>query len=177
MSKRKNESAASASSIESEGPAELVPMRAATVQVLRQFRQVFNAVRTHFQQIEKKAGLGGAQLWALSLIEAQPGIGVGQLARAMDLHPSTSSNLVKGLIEREYISTRRGNDRRAVELEILPAGRKVLSRAPGPFNGVLPKALEGLDERTLMRMSKDLAMLLAALDADERAAKLPLSDM
>ena len=177
MSKKKNESAVSVSRIESEGPAELVPMRVATVQVLRQFRQVFNAVRTHFQQIEKKAGLGGAQLWALSLIEAQPGIGVGQLARAMDLHPSTSSNLVKALIEREYISTRRGNDRRAVELEILPAGRKVLSRAPGPFNGVLPKALEGLDERTLMRMSKDLATLLAALDADERAAKLPLSDM
>jgi hypothetical protein len=32
--------------------------------VLRRFRMVFNAVKTHFQQVEKQAGIGGAQVWA-----------------------------------------------------------------------------------------------------------------
>ena len=45
------------------------------VRVLRRFRLVFNAVKTHFQQVEKKAGVGGAQFWALSVIRAHPGLG------------------------------------------------------------------------------------------------------
>ena len=53
---------------------------------LRRFRRVFNAVKTHFQQVEKRAGVGGAQLWALSVIGARPGIR-GQRPRAGHGHP------------------------------------------------------------------------------------------
>ncbi|HSN78899.1 MAG TPA: MarR family transcriptional regulator, partial [Rhodoferax sp.] len=54
-------------------------------QVLRRFRVVFNAIRSHFKQIEKQVGLGGAQVWALSVIRDQPGIGMGELAKCMDV--------------------------------------------------------------------------------------------
>ena len=85
--------------------------------VLRQFRQVFNAVKTHFQQVEKKVGLGGAQVWALSVIRDTPDIGMGGLAGAMNIHQSTASNLVKVLAERGLVSvTRHAADRRAVRL-------------------------------------------------------------
>ena len=57
------------------------------VRVLRKFRLVFNAVKTHFKQVEKRAGVGGAQLWALSVVQGQSGLGVNDLARAMDLGP------------------------------------------------------------------------------------------
>ena len=144
--------------------------------VLRKFRLVFNAVKTHFQQVEKQAGVGGAQLWALSLIQQRPGMGVNDLARAMDVHQSTASNLVKSLVEREMIDTRKdGPDRRAVQLHVLPAGTKVLRRAPGPFAGVLPEALASLDAKTLARLDEDLGRLIAILGADERAASIPLS--
>jgi len=36
------------------------------LRVLRQFRVVFNGINTHFQQVGKRAGPGGAQAWALS---------------------------------------------------------------------------------------------------------------
>ena len=65
--------------------------------MLRQFRVVFNAVRTHFQQVEKKVGIGGAQVWALSVIRRTPGAGVNSLAQAMNIHQSTASNLVRQL--------------------------------------------------------------------------------
>lgn len=144
-------------------------------QVLRRFRLVFNAVKTHFQQVEKKAGVGGAQLWALSIVRDRPDIGVNDLASAMDIHQSTASNLVKILIARELVvGAKNGTDRRAVQLRILPAGRTVLRRAPGPLTGVLPQALASLDERTLKRMDADLAKLITALKADERAANIPL---
>ena len=154
------------------------PATPPTARVLRQFRLVFNAVKTHFQQVEKKAGLGGAQVWALSLIQARPDIGVNGLARAMDVHQSTASNLVRVLVERELIAAaKNGPDRRTVQLRVLPAGRRVLRRAPGPFEGVLPNALASLDSRTLARLERDLAQLLAVLDTDERAANIPLGQM
>jgi DNA-binding MarR family transcriptional regulator len=150
----------------------------AATRVLRRFRLVFNAVKTHFQQVERRAGVGGAQLWALSVIQATPGIGVNDLARAMDVHQSTASNLVKALVEREFVAAvRDGIDRRAVRLRILPAGGRVLRRAPGPFTGVLPQALASLDAEVLSRLDADLATLITALDADERAANIPLGQL
>lgn len=144
-------------------------------QVLRRFRLVFNAVKTHFQQVEKKAGVGGAQLWALSIIRARPCLRMNDLAQSMDVHPSTASNLVRALIERELVAaSKHGPDRRTVHISILPAGEKVLRKAPGPLAGVLPQALASLDAKTLARLDKDLAKLIAALGADERGANIPL---
>ena len=145
-------------------------------QVLRRFRLVFNAVKTHFRQVEKKAGVGGAQLWALSVVRDHPGIGVGDLARAMDIHQSTASNLIRSLVEQGLIATEKtGADRRAVQLRLLPAGNKVLRKAPGPFTGVLPQALASLDRATLKRLDRDLGKLIEVLGADERGAGILLS--
>jgi MarR family transcriptional regulator, organic hydroperoxide resistance regulator len=148
------------------------------VRTLRRFRLVFNAVKTHFRQVERQAGVGGAQLWALSVVRAAPGIGVGGLARAMDIHQTTASNLVRGLVEQQLLAAERhAPDRRLVSLKLLPAGRQVLRKAPGPFSGVLPDALASLDAATLERLDHDLGLLIAALGVDDSAAQLPLSQM
>ncbi|MBX3622024.1 MAG: winged helix-turn-helix transcriptional regulator [Rhizobacter sp.] len=176
MAKRKT-TAAEAAAPQDTGPAGS-DIGEPAAQVLRRFRLVFNAVKTHFQQVEKKAGIGGAQLWALSLIKASAGIGVNDLARAMDVHQSTASNLVKSLVERELVAAEKDSaDKRAVRLRILPAGNKVLQKAPGPFTGVLPEALASLDAKTLARLDADLAKLIDALNADERAANIPLGQV
>ena len=147
-------------------------------QVLRHFRSVFNAVKTHFQQVEKRAGIGGAQVWALSIMQAQPGIGMNDLALGLDIQQSTASNLVKGLLKLELIKVEKnGPDKRAVQLYILPSGRRLLKKAPGPFSGVLPKALSELDPKTLLRLEKDLGVLLKLLNADAKAAKTPLASL
>lgn len=148
------------------------------VRVLRQFRLVFNTVKTHFQQMEKRAGLGGAQVWALSVVRHRPGIGVNDLARALDVRQPTASNLVKALAEQDLIEVRKDErDGRAVMLHVRPAGARVLRRAPGPFTGVLPEALATLDPATLDRLEQDLAVLIKVLGADERGANIPLSQM
>ena len=150
----------------------------AAVAVLRQFRQVFNAVKSHFQQIEKTVGMGGAQVWALSVVRDNPGIGVGALARAMSIHQSTASNLVRTLIDRGMVvGVKQSVDRRAVQLNLLPAGAKVLKSAPGPFAGLLPDALKSLPPATLARLQADLADLIVAIAADEAGASIPLSDI
>lgn len=153
------------------------PVEPAT-RVLRRFRSVFNAVKTHFQQVEKKAGVGGAQLWAMSVIQTRPGIGVGELAKAMDIHQTTASNLVRAMVAADLVTASRdGPDRRATQLRVTPAGGRVLKKAPGPFSGVLPEALSALDADTLARLDRDLGTLLEKLQADERAAGIPLAQM
>jgi len=75
----------------------------ASKRVLRKFRLVFNTVKAHFQSIEKKVGIGGAQVWALSVIANNEGIGVNDLALSLDIHQTTASNLVRGLVKLEMI--------------------------------------------------------------------------
>jgi DNA-binding MarR family transcriptional regulator len=149
-----------------------------SARVLRQFRVVFNAVKTHFRQVEKSAGMGGAQLWALSVVAAQPDMGMGELAHTMDIHQSTASNLVKTLIDRQLVTARKGaHDKRTVHLHITPVGQQFLEKAPQPFAGVLPTALARLHADTLTRLEQDLATLIDALDADPSAAQTPLSQL
>lgn len=146
--------------------------------VLRRFRLVFNAVKTHFQQVEKKAGVGGAQVWALSVVRANPGMGVNALAQAMDIHQTTASNLVRALVAAEMLAAEKnGADRRTVQLRVLPAGTRVLRKAPGPFAGVLPEALARLDDDTLQRLEGDLSALIRELGVDDKAAGIPLAQM
>ena len=147
-------------------------------QVLRHFRSVFNAIKTHFQQVEKQAGIGGAQVWALSTILARPGIGMNDLALAMDIHQTTASNLVKNLFKLGLVKVEKnGPDKRAVQLYILTTAQSLLEKVPGPFSGVLPKALSELNPKTLRRLEQDLGQLLQLLKTDSKAAKTPLANM
>jgi DNA-binding MarR family transcriptional regulator len=145
--------------------------------VLRRFRLVFNTVKNHFRAVETKAGISGAQLWALSVVQGRPGIGVSELARAMDIHQSTASNLLRALVDKELVvADRGGEDRRAVQLRTTARAGRVLAKAPGPFTGVLPEAIGRLDKATLARLDRDLARLIAELGGDERDANIPLGD-
>jgi len=148
-----------------------------SARVLRRFRIVFNAVKSHFRAVESKVGVSGAQVWALSVIDARPGVGVGELARGMDVHQSTASNLVRGLVEAGLVvSTREGEDRRAVQLHLTARGKKALTRAPGPFAGVLPDALHRLDPKVLARLDRDLAKLIQVLGPEVKGKNVPLGD-
>ena len=145
---------------------------------LRQFRVVFNAVRGHFKQVEQESGLGGAQVWALSLIQKSPGVGVGDIATQMDIHQSTASYLVKVLLKKELITLDKSEgDKRVAELRITPAGKKALQNIPGPVEGVLPDALSQLDEATLKSLTHDLEKLLQVLAADRKSGKVPLAHL
>ena len=138
-----------------------VAMDDSAVRVLRQFRQIFNSVKSHFQRMERTSGLGGSQIWALSVIQERPNLGVTELAQAMDIRQSTASNLVKALVERELlVVNKHPGDRRAVQLVVMPAARRLLRRAPGPLVGILPMAL-GMLEKTHVEAARERPLATA----------------
>jgi len=130
-------------------------------EVLGRFREVFRAAKLHFAAVKKVAGVSGAQLWALSEINAQPGLRVSDLTQKMSLHQSTVSNLVENLNSSGLLRrVREAADNRVVRLQLTNAGKKVVARAPKPARGVLPDALEKLDRRALKKLSTSLDSLL-----------------
>ena len=157
-----------------------VSERRRMLDVLEQFRVIVKSIRRHYQSVEARAGVSGAQLWTLAQIAGQPGCQVGELARALAVHPSTASNLVRvlsarGLVERQ----RRGRDLRHVQLYTSIKGRRLLATAPRPLIGVLQQALSELPPARLRALHAELAHVIAHLHGRQVAAAraLPLSDM
>jgi DNA-binding MarR family transcriptional regulator len=69
------------------------------------------------------------QYRALVVVGSRPGASVGDLAAALDIHPTTATRMcdrlvAKGLVRR----TQAAGDRRAVELHLTAAGRRLLRR-------------------------------------------------
>lgn len=148
------------------------------VLALRRFRVIFNAVKGHFQQVEKITGTGAAQLRAMSILREQPGIRLSELAQRMDIKQSTASNLVKTLISRNMVvSARNEDDRRVLQLHLLPAGEKILQRMKEPYIGVLPKALQALPATTLQELNENLDLLIEQMQVDFGAELTPLAHL
>lgn len=135
------------------------------LEALALFRVVFKSANRHFHEIEKKAGIGGASLWALAEVAEAGNLTVSGLAKAMSIHQSTASNLMEKLESSGYIlRVRSTDDRRVVYLTITDKGREALTKAPPPYRGILPDALMRLDAETLEHLNRNLHELVSLLD-------------
>jgi DNA-binding MarR family transcriptional regulator len=149
------------------------------LETLQKFRLVIGAVRQHSRALEAACGVGGAQVWMLATIADRPDITVSQLAQALSIHVSTTSNLLEklaraGLVER----LRSEEDRRVVRLRLMDKGRDVVARAPRPLTGLMVDALEKLPEGSLARLDEELARLIKQMgQLDRSAANEPLSNL
>jgi len=150
------------------------------LEVLEQFRIIVKSIRRHYQDVERRASLSGAQLWALAQVAASPGAKVGELARALAIHQSTASNLLRaleaqGLVTRE----RQGSDQRQVQLFASRKGLQLLKGAPRPLIGVLQQALSELPAARLHALHAELAHVIARMKVKSPAAAraMPLSEM
>lgn len=145
--------------------------QARAMSALKRFRIVFRAAKRHFMEVERQCGVGGAQLWALSTILAQPGIRVTELARHLAIHQSTASNLVEELVTQGLAERRRDNpDRRVVSLVVTPAGADLLGSIAGPHEGLLPEALGRLDLEELSLLDESLGILVRNMNATDEDA-------
>jgi DNA-binding MarR family transcriptional regulator len=153
--------------------------RALALGVLKQFRVLLRSMDNHYRRVERRSGLGGAQLWALSEAAHPSGLTLGELAARLAIHLSTASNLVSrleslGLVERR----READDRRKVCIRATAAGKRALKRAPPPSAGLLQQALMRMDRRELLALQKSLARLLRRMGHPDRAgAAVPLGSL
>ncbi|MEN6586943.1 MAG: MarR family transcriptional regulator [Sulfuricella sp.] len=154
-------------------------MRKKSLEALKKFRRIVSSAQRHFRRIEEQCGLSGAQLWVLREVAERPGQRVSDLAKAMSLHLSTTSNLLDKLAKRDLIRRERNDpDQRIVRLFLTEEGMRIVTSAPGPARGVLPEALNRLPDDELDSLNRSLARVLDEIaDSDKGAAMKPLSDL
>lgn len=143
--------------------------------VLRQFRVVIRSIKRHYQWVERRSGVSGAQLWAMERIAATRGLAPGDLARELAIHPSTASNLLARLEELKLVERRRRHtDQRRVQLYLTERGKAVMAKAPRPLKGVLQQALADMPAAHLATLHKGLDELLALMRSRDEAAQRKL---
>jgi DNA-binding MarR family transcriptional regulator len=101
------------------------------------------------------------------------------LASKLSIHQSTCSQLVEKLVRAGLVKkVRQAADQRRVELKVTAKGDRLLARAPGPAEGVLPEAIAELTGNQIRTLSRGLAYVIAALDmVDETASEKHLGDL
>jgi DNA-binding MarR family transcriptional regulator len=126
-------------------------------------RAVVRALRINTRAIELEIGISLAQLFVLQQVAQRPATSLNDLAERTATHQSSVSVVVRRLVDRGLV-TRRADaaDKRRVQIEVTPEGRKVLVGAPETIQVRLMAALHQLSPTD----RKQLAQLLSKwLDA------------
>ncbi len=125
-------------------------------------RQLIQAANfNHFH----KAGLSATQFMTLNLLpETENSISIGELARRMNLKPSTVAKTVDSLEAREMLTrTKSAADGRLVLVKITKEGKKFQNAAAGHFREYISKAFRAMP-------SQERTALIAGLESLVRAA-------
>lgn len=150
------------------------------VRVLKQFRVIFRAVKEHYRRVEKATGLSGSHVWALVIIDENPGIRPGELTERLAIHQSTASNLIRNLVAGGYVLRERNlDDARAFELNATVRGKELLTRVPEPKIGVLVEALSEMPMASMQTLEGQLDHVIARMGqpAAGPGALQPLADL
>jgi DNA-binding MarR family transcriptional regulator len=126
-------------------------------------RAVVRALRINTRSIELEIGISLAQLFVLQQVSQRPATSLNDLAERTATHQSSVSVVVRRLVERGLVSRRVDSaDKRRVQIEVTPAGHKLLSGAPETIQTRMMVALEQFSSTE----RKQLAALLGKwLDA------------
>ena len=104
----------------SAAPANPRPARQAAAsdaaEVVNNLRRLFKAIHEYSKAVLRSTGLSGPQLWALTVLDREPALSLGELAERLFAHPSTVSGIVDRLEERGHI---RRTYKKARSLEII----------------------------------------------------------
>jgi DNA-binding MarR family transcriptional regulator len=134
--------------------------------VVRSLRRLFKGIHEYSKALQRRSGVSSPQAWALTLLDAEPGLSLGDLAARMYAHPSTVSGIMDRLVSRGWVRRETDpRDRRSIQLSLTPAGRRLLRSSPPPVQVAL--------RRTLVAMpAARLRMLRESLEEVARSAEL-----
>jgi len=111
---------------------------------------------------DAQAGIGPAQLSALSVLVFAGQKTVGELATLEQVQPPTMSRIVDGLVQKKLVErVSSANDRRTVQITATPAGRKLLLAGRDRRVRALAKRFDDLSK-------KEVETLLAAAEIMKR---------
>ncbi len=118
----------------------------AALEFLRLLWAIEHRLNSASKRMQRRLGVTGPQRLVLRIVEQFPGISAGDLARAMQLHPSTVTGIIDRLRRRRLLTCRRDSaDQRRLRLMPGPA-------APARVHSARDLTIEATVDRTLRRL-------------------------
>jgi DNA-binding MarR family transcriptional regulator len=145
-------------------------------EVVNSLRRLFKAIHEYSKATQRKVGLSSPQLWALTLLEREPGLSLGELAERMFAHPSTVSGVVDRLGARgAVVRVVDPIDRRGIRLSLTARGRRLARGSPPPLQIGLWEALRGMKPRRLRELRLSLEVI--SRRTDSRSIEAPFFEL
>lgn len=142
------------------------------LELLRLVWAVDHGLQATSKRMEQRLGITGPQRFTLRLIGRFPGVTAGQLADALNVHPSTMTGVLKRLMKRRLIVRRPDpRDRRRSFLALTEAGRALDVDPSGTVEGAVTKVLETLPKAHVDTARAVLQSLADALEERDEALR------
>jgi DNA-binding MarR family transcriptional regulator len=141
--------------------------------VIRCLRRIFRALQEYSKSTQRRYGLSSPQLWALTLLDAEPRLSLGELSERMFSHQSTVSGVVDRLVERGAVLREvDAEDRRGVRLSLTQAGEALVRSAPPPVQAGLSEALSRFPPSRLRQLRLALQDIVQQAELERIEAPL-----
>ncbi|HTS90098.1 MAG TPA: MarR family transcriptional regulator [Gemmatimonadales bacterium] len=152
-------------------------LTADALRIVNGLRRIVRAVELYSQDVFRKYGLTGPQLWAVKTLSRRGALATSELAEALAVQPSTLSVLVDRLERRGLVRRLRPReDRRFVEIALTARGRDLANRAPEPAQGRLLHGLSRLGTRQQRAIRDVIEQLVAMMEAADVEVRFFFSD-
>ena len=140
----------------------------AIVETMQSLRRIFKATQNYSQEVCREFGVTGPQLWALRTISQNKSISLGELGKAMYLHPSSITGLIDRLEKRGFaLRNRDRKDRRVIKITLTPKGTALAKRSPNPIQGKMIHGLKNLKKGTLNSIFNSMKKLVEIMEAED----------
>jgi len=146
--------------------AKRVTRNLAIFETMQSLRRIFKTVQDYSQEVYKKFGVTGPQLWALKTISENGSLSLGELSKKMYLHPSTVTGVVDRLEKKGYVVRNRvEKDRRVIKVQLTPKGEGLVGKAPNPVQGKMIYGLRKLKKDELNFIYDSIRKLVEVIKA------------
>jgi MarR family transcriptional regulator, organic hydroperoxide resistance regulator len=142
------------------------------LEFMRTLWVVVHALQKASKRMNQRLGVTGPQRLVVRVVGLSPGISAGALAKALHLHPSTLTGVLKRLESQRLLSraSHEGDARRAV-LRLTPAGQQLNLAVSGTVESAVRATLPQVSTRDRHAARDVLRRLAVALDATQPVMK------
>lgn len=139
-----------------------------TLRFMQQLWALAHALDARSKRMQREIGITGLQRLVVRIVGRVPGIGAGELASVLHVHPSTLTGVLARLEERRLVErTVDEEDARRVRLVLSPRGRDIDQDHSGTVEAALRRALARCDPEVVEATREAIATIIEELERDD----------
>lgn len=140
-----------------------------TLDFMRLLWGVAHGLQSRSKRMETDLGITGPQRLVIRILGQSPGTTAGAIAKAMCVHPSTLTGVLRRLESRGIVTRSRDEaDGRRALLELTAEGKKINRKKSGTVESAVERALERASNAQLAATREVMGLIIDELERGDR---------